>query len=461
MVSIADSQLIRWLDELNGITDADTQARYVRSEIKKLRKDPNSIQNRRAIKELYKRLDEIQYKPDYLCLIIDREKDYRQACKGFILNGMRYKRLLGTSGGIKNSTIVFLAERHIDEIRRRIENDRNPDIPLVTAKLEAYKSLTCSASTPVSFPNGILIVNDCETEHISDIAYLTDKCYGEPYLSYEKNQKIKINASDGFGLMLPSLAERWSEELKLDYTVSGLNSRFAWEKGMIFTFDFLEFAEQVAKNYFVKDAWGNEVDIRNVELILTTSMVKLWDSYSSCNEYVEKSLKNGYTFGVPKTCPKALENERTLNYQYIQSYDLSDEDIEELIHPTIKEIKDVLGGDWRKTVLFLKGEGLTESNIDRAEDDFIKALMIDENMVNDPFIQNSVYQLIKHRIDEAKVGAIKVHGNYSIVAGDPFSLCQSAFNLPVTGLLKAGEIYNKYWADSEADELICFRAPMT
>lgn len=461
VIAIADSQLLRWLDELNGIEDADTKAKAVRAEIRRLKKEPNSVQNRRTIKELYKRLDELQYKPDYLCLIIDRERDYRQACKGFYINGVKYKRLLGTSGGIKNSIIVFLSERHIDEIRRRIENDRNLEMPLVTAKLEAYKSLTCSASTPVSFPKGLLVVNDCETEHISDISYLTDEKTAEPVLTYQEAQTIKMNASDGFGVMLPSLAERWSKELNLDYTVSGLNSRFAWEKGMVFTFDFIEFAEQVAGKYIVKDAWGDEVDIRDVELILTTSMVKLWDSYSSCEDYIEKSLKNGYTFGVPKTCPKKLENERNLNYQYIQSYDLTDEDIEELIEPTMTEIKEVLGGDWRKTILFLKGEGLTENNVGRIDNDFVKALMIDKRMVNDPYIQNSVYQLIKHRIDEAKVGVIKVHGNYSIVSGDPFSLLQSVFELPVTGLLKRGEIYNQYWADINADELICFRAPMT
>ncbi len=39
-------------------------------------------------------------------------------------------------------------------------------------------------------------------------------------------------------------------------------------KGMVFTFDFLDFAEKVAGSYMVKDAWGNDVDIRNVELIL-------------------------------------------------------------------------------------------------------------------------------------------------------------------------------------------------
>lgn len=461
VISLADSQVLRWIDELNGITNGDEQARNLKEEIKRLRKEPNSIQNKRSIKNLYKKLDELQYKPDYMCLIIDKKQDYYRACRGFTINGIRYKRLLGTNGGIKNSTIVFVSERHADELKRRIENGRNPDMELVPAKLEAYKALTCSASTPVSMPKGVLVVDDCNTEFLSDIIYLTDEGEGEPLMETQKSQKIEMDASDGYGIMLPALAERWSQELGLDYMVSGVNTRFSFEKGMVFTFDFLEFAGRVAHNYIVKDAWGNDVDVSKVELILTTSMVKLWDSYESCDDYISKSVANGYTFGIAKTCPKTLESERNLNYQFIQSYDLSDEDIEELISPTMNEIKDVLGGDWRKTVLFLKGAGLNENNITRAEDDFIKALMIDKRVIDDPFVQSSIFQLIKNRINEAKVGVLKVHGNYSIVSGDPYSLCQSIFGLEVTGLLKAGEIYNQYWADSGAEKLACYRAPMT
>lgn len=462
VISIADSTVLRWIDSLNEITDADVKARNIKAQIRQLREEPNSIQNKHKIKQMYSQLDQLQYKKDYMCLIIDKEKDYYRAKQGFSINGVKYKRLLGSNGGIKDSTIIFVSERLSGELNRRIDNGRNPNKKLVTAKLEAYKALTCSASTPVSFPKGVLVVDDCITKFKSDIIYLTDEECVEPLMEERKSQEIEMNASDGFGLMLPSLAERWSKELKLDYVLAGANTRFSFEKGMVFTFDYIDFGEKIAGgNYLVKDAWGDVVDIRNVELILTTSMVKLWDSYSSCQDYISKSLANGYSFGVTKTCPKHLENERTLNYQFIQSYDLDDNDIEELIKPTVEEIKDVLGGDWRKAVLFTKGSGLNENNIGSQDNDAIKALMIDRRMIDDPFVQNMIYQSIRNRINRAKVGALKVHGNYSIVSGDPYALCQSIFGLEVTGLLKSGEIYNKYWLDSGAKYLACFRAPMT
>lgn len=396
-----------------------------------------------------------------MCLIIDHVKDYHRACRGFSINGIRYKRLLGTNGGIKNSTIVFVSERLWGELSRRIENGRMDDVPLVTAKLEAYKALTCSAAAPVSLPNGILVVKDAKTEFFADIVYLTDEGDGEPVAETRTGEKIEMNASDGFGLMLPSLAERWSTELNLGYTAGCFNTRFAFEKGCVFAFDFREFAERVAGGCIVQDAWGNSVDVREVEMVLTTSMVKLWDCYTSCEDYLEKSLSNGYTFGVTKTSPRKLESERRSNYQFIQPLNLDDDDIEELIRPTMEEFHAVLHSDWRSSVLFMKGAMKDDADLSLLEPDYVTAMMIDERVFADPYVQGCIYNRIRKRIDQAKIGALKLHANYSIISGDPYLLCQSIFGLEKTGLLKAGEIYNQYWADSGVDELACFRAPMS
>lgn len=461
IISMADSQVLRWIDQLNGVEDADSRAREIKAEIRRARRGGNTVANRRLVKSLYAQLDEVQFKRDYMCLVIDKEKDYRRACRGFRINGARYVRLVGTNGGVKNKTIVFVSERLAPELRRRIDNGRDMGKELVPAKLEAYRALACSASIPVSMPRGILVVSDCETSFRADVIYVDDSGSDEPVMEERRGVEVALTESDGYGLMLPSLAERWSGELGLSYRTAGVNTRFSWEKGMVFAFDFLDFADKVAGSYLVKDAWGAVRDIREVELILTTSMLKLWDSYGSLEEYLNNCEKNGYTFAVTKCCPACLENERSLNYQFIQSYDLSDADIERLIGPTMEELRDVLYADTAKTTLFLKGAGLNEDNIDRIEDDFAKALMIEPSMICDPYIQSQVYQAIRGRINEAKIGVLKVRGNYSIVSGDPYALCQHIFGLDVTGLLQAGEVYNKYWLDAGAERLVCFRAPMT
>ena len=461
IISLASSQILRWIDELNGIEDGDAKARAIREEIVVLKKEPNSAESKREMRKLYAQLDKVQFKEDYINIIMDRKSDYKRLCKGFKINGIPYKRLLGTNNGIKNSTIVFVSERLHDELFRRIENGRDKNKKLNPAKLEAYRALTCSASVPVSMPEGVLVVDEYKTEFFSDVIYLANQDDGEPIMEERKNELIKLNAADGFGLMCPALAERWSQELGLDYVMAGANTRMAFNKGMVFTFDFHEFASEVAGSFIVKDAWGFDVDIRDVELILNTSMVKLWSSYGSCDEYLRKSISNHYGFGIAKVTPKELENERTTNYQFIQTHNLNDSDIKELISPTMNEIRDVLGGDWRKTILFLRGINLSDSNVMAGRNDWIKAIMVDHDLVFDPYIRSLIFRQIKNRINEAKIGVLKVHGNYSIVSGDPFAFCQHIFGLEVTGLLKAGEIYNKYWSDYGAEKVVCFRAPMS
>lgn len=459
---MADSNTLRFIDDINHLYDADERAADIQRKIRILQKQETTRVNRKEIRRLYSELDEVQFKPDYMCLIIDKIEHYDKACKdGFYINGIHYERLLGTNGGVKNSTIVFVSSRVAPELKRRLENGRDLSKPLVPAKFESYKALSCSGSTPVSLPHGICVVPDCVTHFKSNVIYIDDEGVDEPKMEYRENEDVELIDSDGYGLMLPSLAQRWSQELGLDYVMSGANTRFSWEKGMVFCFDFLEFADKVAGTRIIKDAWGNEVDLSNIELILTTSQLKLWDSYKSFDDYLDNCLKNGYTFGIPKVCPKELENERYLNYQFIQSFKLTDEQIEELIQPTIKEIKDILGLDYKKSILFLKGMFLNEDNLWKVENDFAKALMVDPEMINDPFVRNRIYQMIRKRIKDAKIGVIKVAGNYSIISGDPYSLCQSMFGLKITGLLKAGELYNKYWIDKGAEYVTCFRAPMT
>lgn len=463
-VTIGSSQVLRFISEINGeVIPADERVKEIRDKIKSLRKENDSIQNRHRIKKLYEELNQVQFVPDYMCLVIDRISDYKKAVKGFRVNGITYRRLLGTNGGVKDSTIVFVSERVHDELVKRIDNGRNLTKELIPAKFEAYRALSCSGSTPVSFPRGIAIVKDCITNFKSDVVSLSNSEVDgeEPIVTFRPNEDIELVESDGYGMMLPSLAERWSKELGIDYITSGVNTRFSWEKGMVVTFDYIDFGDKIAKTHIITDAWGDSVDLTQTELILTTSMVKLWDSYESCDDYVKNCLSNGYTFGVTKVCPEVLDKERNLNYQFIQSYRLTDEQIEELIAPTIKEIHDILDFDWRKTVLFLKGVGIVNRDFDDLPPDFAKAILVNPDILRDPFVKKKVYELIKKRINDAKIGVIKVHGNYSVICGDPYALCQSIYGLDVTGLLKSGEIYNKFWIDESVDEVACLRAPMT
>jgi hypothetical protein len=460
VISLCDNQILRFIDEINNIFNPEVTIDYIKDRIKRLKRNLNIKQTQKEIEFLYDQLDDLLFKPDYMCVVIDKTKDYNKMYKnGFIINNITYRRLLGTTGGVKNSTIVFVNEKLLPELTRRIDNGRNMLKEFSPAKLEAYKALTCSASNPVSMPKGIVVVKDCITTFNTDYIKLDDSNRNQPKMQHI-NGEVELIDSDGYGLAMPSLMQRWANDIGEDFILPGCVIRNSFCKGAVFCVDFQKFAEEHGIKY-IQDRWGAFHHIKNIELVLTESMLKLWDSYNSIYMYLLNCKKNNYTFAITKSSEEELENIRTMNYQFLQSYDFTDEQIDELISPTINEIIDILSGDYRKTLLYIKGTEITNKNVQTLENNFSTALLIDKRMMNDPFVKKQIYSMIRKRINEAKVGVLNVPANYSLVSGDPYSLCQSMFGLRVTGLLKSGEMYAKYWIDKGINRISSFRAPMT
>ena len=494
VVSLGSSQVLRWIEQFQGRQNNDAEATLIKQEIKQIKKRENSIANKKRINDLYNRLYEKQFQQDYLMLVMDSPKDYRYVCEhGFSITidyghkteTVKYKRFLGTAGSIKKSTIIFVNEEIYDRLMVKINNGRyvpeidqdgNPIEPtkeyngkklnykFIPAKINAYFALQCSASISVPWPR-IIVVNDVETK-FNDIVRLVKDTGGEenpewPSVSGDTEMEIKINTCDGMGFISPEMSAKWAEALNEgSEPLSGFNTRCAFLKGMVFTVDFRQFANEVAHTYTIIDAWGDERDVRDADVILTVSMLKLWDSYAGYEDYYSNCMKNGYEFCIAKSTPHELRNVHTTNYQYLQDFTLTDKQIDRLIEPTVSKIKECLGLDWRKLILYMCGTGLDEKSVLHMEP-MCKAIMANSELIKDPYVRLKVGRMIQKRIRTAKIGVLDVEGDYAIAGNDPYSLLQSMFGLEVTGLLKRGECYHKYWSDKGTNEICIFRAPMT
>lgn len=404
-------------------------------------------------------IGEIKFREYVLLVVISNKAHFNVVTKpeGIIVNGKRFRRFVGTTNGLKMNTLVFVNVEIFDELYRRCECGRDPGHKLVPAKYEAYKSLTCSASQPICEPKGILVVSDALVKIREDIIEIDDSGDGEePIVQFKENVELENNASDGFNLCTIGYMERVADSLMIDYIPSGVCLRNAWLKGMLYPFPIVEFAEKVAGgNYIVKDIWGNDKDLREVEMILTESSLKLWDCYSSIEDYLEKIKINGYEFAVTKIAPHELEDIREVNYQYLQSYDLTDDEIEELCKPTVDYLKGAMGGDYKTMCEFIG------ANEDSDSHSWQRGLYESDYLMDDPFVLDSINRYIRKKIDQAKIGKLIVHGNYQIASGDPYILMQHICGLKETGLLKAGQIHSDYWRERDVSEVAVFRSPMT
>ena len=489
VVSLGSSQVLRWMPELTGKPDSDIKASKIKQEIKYLKNQTNSSENKKLISQKYDELYELQFQPHYMMLVMDSPKDYKYVCQhGFTITidyghrteTVKYRRFLGTAGSIKKSTIMFVDENIHSNLMKKINNGRYEgpkenesaqtyngkelNYKFIPAKLNAYFALACSASIPVEWPR-VIVIDDIETSFEAEIREVKDSGNENnpdwPSVTEPIKKTIKINTCDGMGFISPEMSAKWAEILNEgSEPLSGYNVRCAFLKGMVFTIDFRQFAEEVAHTYIVKDAWGDERDVRDADVILTVSMLKLWDSYAGCDDYLRNCIKNGYEFCIAKSAPHELRNVHTTNYQYLQDFKLSDEQIDELIGPTVSKVKECLGLDWQKLILYMCGTGLDEKSVVHMEP-MCKAIMANPELVKDPYVRSKVSRMIQKRINSAKIGVLDVEGDYAIIGCDPYALLQGMFGLEVTGLLQSGECYHKYWSDRNVPEVIAFRAPMT
>ena len=471
VVSLNESQVLRWLAKINNSENSDEVAKDIKQRIKELKREPSTKENKRLISEKYKELYKTRFTTDYVMVVFDKKSHYDRARKGFTItvDGVKttYKRFIGTANSIKKNTIIFVNDSTdvYDKLNWHMNNGRNTTKSAVPAKLEAYLSLSCSGSVPLNeFPR-IMVVDDCITHTtVPELIHLdyTDMDKDEPVMETRYHQEIEINGSDGFGLMTPEFSRKVNAQLGGDPNECvTFNSRCAFTKGMLVPFDFVAFAEQKANgNYLVKDAWGDMRDVREYDVILTVSMLKLWDSYFSCEEYIENCKEHGFDFCVAKTAPHVLDSQQTSNYQFLQDYtNLTDEDIDKLVEPTVKHIKDALGLDWRKLLVYMCGKGLDEKTYKYVEP-ISRAIMACPDLVNDKYIRSRIEKMIAKSIKDAKIGVLRFHGNFQIITGDPYCLAESIFGLPNVGLLKTGEAYSRYWIDRGVELVTAFRAPM-
>ena len=403
--------------------------------------------------------NEIEYSDYIASIVISNKKHFERATShdGIEINGHTFRRFVGTSGGLKKNSIIFVNIDVLDELNRRCECNRKTDVPMVPAKYETYKALTCSASQPICEPCGVLVVSDCLVK-IKDVVKIIDGGGddAEPTVSEPIETELENNVCDGFNLCTPDYMARIAEFLELDYMPSGVCLRNAWLKGMLYPFPIMDFADHIAGgDYMVQDIWGEWHDIRDIELILNESSLKLWKCYDSIDDYLNACRENGYGFAITKMTPEKLEDQRMTNYQYLQSYELTGEDISVLCEPTVQWLKDSMGGDYQSALKFLGINEQVEKN------SWQEALFLDERILDNPFVIKSIFQMIRLKIDEAKIGKLIVNGNYQLASGDPYIFMQHVFGLKPTGLLGPEECYSQYWADKGIKEIVAFRSPMT
>ena len=312
IIALADNQMLRIIRDLtNHNVDMDNVENlfYQRDKIKKMNSNKENISKLKYIqKEIYKTL----FIPEYVVVTIESNKDYDYMfTKGLYINGKKYVRASCSAAQGRVSKVVFCEECVCNKLLSILDNGRNKSVPFSPAKYNAYLGTSSSATKIVSTPRFCVIPDCCVNKNV-DVWWVTEVPNNEDDDIIErKTIETEFNLFDGNGLISPTKAQEWSNELGLDYLPAQWCIRASWIKGMLNVFDFHRFCKEINGGEYLidtvyKDEFGNpiKVDLRNIDVILTESQFKLWSSYDNLDDYISNCKKNKLHWGVSIHTPK-------------------------------------------------------------------------------------------------------------------------------------------------------------
>lgn len=419
------------------------------------------------------KINRMLFHPDYVTIVMDNLKQYDYLYhNGFYLNGQKYKRLSCGASQARASTVVFGNEELIPKFKETLNNGRDLNKKLSPSKFNAYFGLYGSATKAVSEPKFIVVKDYVNTTSFMANYVIENGWNVDDTIVQKMIKDAPMNRTDGMGLISYSQASKWAKEMGLDYVPSQFCVRQSYLKGMLCVFPIHEFCHDLNNdNYLVdtiyKDEKGNYIkaDLREYDVIISESQFKLWDSFDSIDTYIDNCHKNKLDWRIALVSPKEAKRMLKLNYQFIQTLNLNQEDIEKLAEQFVEWITKVSYDDAYYMLLFLLGVNNDAEKINHflsnSDAYWIKALIADHKVKNDKYIRTKIRELIKRKIENACKGDIYVDGNFQVIVSDPYGFMQHVCGLPVTGLLKKGKSYSNYWNERGVVQVDAMRSPLT
>lgn len=472
IIALADNQILRSIRDIQNKKVDLVQLEEWYTERDKLKKQKSSKDNSDRIIELKKLIYEMMHIKEYITVVMEHPAHYKYIFEnGLQLNSKKYLRFSSSASQSRVSTVVLCEESIIKQLEDILDNGRNKNKKLAPSKFNAYKGLAGSATKVVSTPR-FCVVKDAKKTREVKVNFVTETSYEEDDEIEERTITHEFNLFDGQGLVSFKQAEKWSKELGLDYVPSQWCIRQNFLKGMLCTFPIHKFCENKNnKNYNVetiyKDKDGNNilVDLREIDVIISESQLKLWDSFDSVEEYKDNCEKNNLQWGISIYTPKEPKDILTMNYQFNQTLNWNKKDIQKVCEKTVDWINGVTADNIYYTLLFLIGENITEESLvkylNSPQNYWVKSLIVRHELIKDKYIKNKIYNLIKKKIKRACLGDILVDGNYQVIVSDPFAQMQHICGKEVTGLLGEKEYYSNYWNKKDVKIVDSMRAPLT
>ena len=328
---------------------------------------------------------------------------------------IHYKMLYRSTGKAKKGSCMFICDRlYKKAIKFLYMGIKLPKKNSPIVEVSAYAPLISSAivgKIKIN-PKNILILKDIDRYFETEVVAVKTDEFKQCYAEHVKKYKLKNTLFDGQALIDSSIFPEWGNGYIL------LRHHFC--KMAAFNTNI----QQFFKDYFcdeyqsatVKDMFGNDHYVKDIELITTDNAMK-WLKFDVSYEYwCEKVYENNCMFGIVKTAHESkLGNVQRMSYQMVNCLD------ESIMENVVKESVDYI------------------NKLKQDDDEFLKYLEKNKNFSNDyevlialckqnyDFTRSSYFRrrkeyIIKNYVLNMKSGKIIQNAENLVVVGSPYAM---------------------------------------
>lgn len=309
---------------------------------------------------------------------------------------------------------------------------------------------------------------------------------GNPNIVYdiangERTQDITM--TDGFMLATFEIFALLADDLRLtdrerEY-FNAIQFRMPYLKGMCVSFDIKAYAESVGVA-IVKDIYGNDVNLQEVDMIIPKSVFKGAGHFKSADDYIERVLEGKFTIdGVEYAYFTNNDYLRIVNvnkdkdeyndytYQYLQAltnlgFDSVVGFTDTIFQYTDRALDDIYACKALLGMIASEQEDYNESLVSKVQ----YILELKPSAFKTAFVQNRIKDMIERMVLDQAKGRVKIKGAYHFIIGDPTLLFLNKDNtnslvLPtdeVAGIVPNGRHFQV--GKAEGDKSIATRSPL-
>lgn len=338
--------------------------------------------------------------------------------------------------------LSFINAERLDSMNERLNLGIDfGKIPLKLSKYYAYRGLYLSTATRIESellpitPESLIVINDNQERML----YMKNVFVEEGIPDAEDRSKVsfvtrKVEKEeitvpfDGQGLISPIYAERMNQVLG-EKNINSFQIRLPFAKGMLHRVDFHAFIREFdsdfeGSTYIIKDAFGDERDLKKAHIIMTKSMFKCfaWIK-ASCGDkdpmefYCDAIEKYKHALYVSSTdLPYGKSRMTHLSYQILNTLKLSEEQFQSLVNKQMEYIQNPIA-----YIELMRGECIDNGD-EKGEfyyfPNWQKAVLLNPSFSSLAYIKNQLQNIQASLMTKLVLGKFVVKGQTRYLVRD-------------------------------------------